>query len=280
MENFFKKTQGRCFGTFNLKGEQLALSFKHALETGYNFFDTAQWYENEFDLGEAIKKTGINRSDIMITTKVHPDNYKEELFINSVHKSLKDLKTDYVDVLLLHWPDKSGDNSLSLDLLQKTHDQGLAKYIGVSNYNIAMLNEAINKLTVKPITNQIEFHPLIDQSKILNFAKSKNIDLFAYCSIARGKILEISTLNNIAIRHKISIPQVAQHWAYQKGVIVNSMSTKPNNINDNFNILNFELSTEEMDQISNLNSENYRIVTREKMDDKDPPMGNCVPDWD
>ena len=79
MENFFKKTQGRCFGTFNLKGEQLALSFKHALDTGYNFFDTAQWYENEFDLGEAIKKTGINRSDILITTKVHPDNYKEEL---------------------------------------------------------------------------------------------------------------------------------------------------------------------------------------------------------
>ena len=280
MENFFKKTQGRCFGTFNLKGEQLAFSFKNALDTGYNFFDTAQWYENEFDLGEAIKKTGINRSDIMITTKVHPDNYKEELFINSVHKSLKDLKTDYVDVLLLHWPDKSGDNSLSLDLLQKTHDKGLAKYIGVSNYNIAMLNEAINKLTVKPITNQIEFHPLIDQSKILNFAKSKNIDLFAYCSIARGKILEISTLNNIAIRHKISIPQVAQHWAYQKGVIVNSMSTKPDNINDNFNILNFELSIEEMSQISNLNSENHRIVTREKMDDKEPPMGNCVPDWD
>ena len=93
-----------------------------------------------------------------------------------------------------------------------------------------MLTEAISKLKVKPITNQIEFHPLIDQSKILNFAKSKNIDLFAYCSIARGKILEISTLNNIAIRHKISIPQVAQHWAYQKGVIVNSMSTKPKHL--------------------------------------------------
>ena len=143
-----------------------------------------------------------------------------------------------------------------------------------------MLTEAINKLTVKPITNQIEFHPLIDQSKILNFAKSNNIDLSAYCSIARGKILEISTLNNIAIKHNISIAQVAQHWAYRKGVIVNSMSTNLNNINDNFNILNFELSSEEMEQISNLNSENYRIVTKEKMDDKDPPMGACVPVWD
>ena len=93
--------------------------------------------------------------------------------------------------------------------------------------------------------------------------------------------MEISTLNNIAIRHKISIPQVAQHWAYQKGVIVNSMSTKPDNINDNFNILKLELYYSARKKISELyNSENYRIVTREKMDDKDPPMGNCVPDWD
>ena len=90
----------------------------------------------------------------------------------------------------------------------------------------------------------------------------------------------MEVLNKIAIKHKITTAQVAQHWAYRKGVVVNSMSTKLNNINDNFNILNFELSTEEMDQISTLNSENHRIVTREIMDDKDPPMGNCVPDWD
>ena len=98
--------------------------------------------------------------------------------------------------------------------------------------------------------------------------------------MARGKILENITLNKIAVRHKISIPQVAQHWSYQKGVIVNTMSTKLENIKDNFNILNFELSIEEMNEISNLKSENYRIGTRENMANKEPPMGNCVPYWD
>ena len=263
-----------------MKGEELFHSFKYAIESGYNFFDTAQWYKNEFDLGEVIKKTSIDRSKILITTKVHPNNYKEDLFIPSVIKSLKDLQTDYVDVLLLHWPDKTGDNSLSLELLQSAYDKGMANHIGVSNYNVAMLNEAIKKLKVMPITNQIEFHPLIDQSKLLNFAKSVNIDLFAYCSLARGKIFEIDILNKIAIKYNSSIAQISQNWAYRHGVIVNSMSSRSNNIKDNFDIFNFKLTDEEMNQITKLNSINYRIVTKEVMDDKTPPMGKCVPDWD
>ena len=125
MNNFYSQSQGRSFGTFKLIGEDLLNAFKLAFDVGYRFFDTAQWYDNEADLGNALKKLGISRSEISIITKVHPNNYFKDLFIPSVHESLKKLDTDYVDLLLLHWPAKSGDNTDSLSFLLEAYDQGL-----------------------------------------------------------------------------------------------------------------------------------------------------------
>ena len=158
-------------GTWDLRGKEGENVIQGALDVGYRHIDTAQMYVNESDLGQSIKKLGIPRSKIFITTKVHPHNYTNNLFISSVEQSLKFLETDYIDVLLLHWTDKNGDNSLSLELLEKTHKMGLAHNIGISNYNIKMMKDAVSQLKIKPITNQVEFHPLVNQSKLLVEAK-------------------------------------------------------------------------------------------------------------
>ena len=281
MNNFYSQSQGRSFGTFKLVGEDLLNAFKLAFDVGYRFFDTAQWYDNEADIGNALKKLGISRSEISIITKVHPNNYFKDLFIPSVHESLKKLDTDYVDLLLLHWPAKSGDNTDSLSFLQEAYDQGLTEHIGLSNYNIQMLKEAVNKLNIMPVTNQVEFHPLLDQSRLLSFANSINLNLSSYCSVVRGKILEFEELNSLATKYNCTTPQIALRWALQKGVAINTMSSKYENIKSNFNILHIDISGEDMEIINKLSIKtNYRLVTKELFIEEKNPMIGCVPEWD
>ena len=281
MKNFYSQSQGRCFGTFKLIGEDLLNSFKSAFDVGYRFFDTAQLYDNEADLGQAIKKLGISRSEIFIITKVHPNHYFKDLFIPSVHESLKKLDTDYVDLLLLHWPAKSRDNSDSLAFLQEAHEQGLASHIGLSNYNIAMIKDAIKKLSIMPVTNQVEFHPLLDQSRLLSFANSVNLNLSSYCSVARGKIFEFEELNILAKKYNCTTAQISLSWALQKGVAINTMSSKYENIKNNYNILDINISNEDMNSIDTLSKKiNYRIVTKELFIEQENPMIDCVPEWD
>ena len=281
MKNFYSQSQGRCFGTFKLIGDDLLNAFKSAYDVGYRFFDTAQWYDNEADLGQAIKKLGISRSEIFIITKVHPNHYFKDLFIPSVHESLKKLNTDYIDLLLLHWPAKSKNNSDSLAFLQEAHDQGLASHIGLSNYNIAMIKDAIKKLSIMPVTNQVEFHPLLDQSRLLSFANSVNLNLSSYCSVARGKIFEFEELNSLAKKYNCSTAQIALRWILQKGVAINTMSSKYDNINSNFNILHFDISSEDMKIIDTFSKKiNYRIVTKDHFIENEIPIVECVPEWD
>ena len=277
MNIYFKESHGRCLGTYPLKGQQLFEVIKTAYNVGYRFFDTAQMYENESDLGQSIKKLGIPRSKIFITTKVHPHNYTNNLFISSVEQSLKFLETDYIDVLLLHWPDKNGDNSLSLELLEKTHKMGLAHHIGISNYNIKMMKDAVSQLKIKPITNQVEFHPLVNQSKLLVEAKKLGITLSAYCSVVRGQILDFPELHNLAKKNNKTVGQVVLRWIFQKGVISNTMSTNPENIKNNFEIMDFTLDENDMLTIENLNINDIRIVSKEIMP---TDLRGCVPKWD
>ena len=281
MSNFLSDGKGRCFGTFKLQGNDLIQSFKYAFDIGYRIFDTAQWYDNEDVLGKAIKEMGISRSEIFITTKVHPNHYSKNLFMPSVYESLKKLNTDYVDLLLLHWPDKSGDNTDSLNFLQEAYQNGLAKNIGLSNYTISMIKDAIKKLSVMPATNQIEFHPLLDQSKIFSFANSINLNLSSYCSVARGKIFEYEELNTLAKKYNCTTAQISLSWALQKGVAINTMSSKYENIKNNFNILDIYISNEDMNSIDALSKKiNYRIVTKELFIEQENPMIDCVPEWD
>ena len=154
MNIYFQKTHQRAFGTYPLQGDELKKALTTALDVGYRAIDTAQMYGNEVEVGEALAASGIPREELCLTTKVHPDNFSEDRFMESVEKSLKDLQTDYVDVLLLHWPPIGGDIAPSLKLLEEAHKRGYTRHIGVSNYTAQMMRDAKSIVSVPLVTNQ------------------------------------------------------------------------------------------------------------------------------
>ncbi|EET48406.1 aldo/keto reductase [Thalassobium sp. R2A62] len=269
---FQQRTFQRGFGTFPLAGSEARKAIATAVEVGYRAFDTAQWYGNEVETGLAIAEAGIPLSDFLITTKVHPERMNAKSFIPSVRQSLSNLGVDCVDVLLLHWPPIDGDVVPSLKLLLEAKELGLARHIGVSNYTVAMLKTAIDVLGEPPVTNQVEFHPLLDQSRLLNGASDLGVPVSSYCSVARGRVFEFPEISEIGVKYGKLAAQVVLKWILQKGVSLNTMSTKSKNIRANFDIMNFELSNVDVARIDALNATNYRIVG--KTDNA------FVPEWD
>lgn len=265
MSIYFTKTFQRSFGTFPLRGKELAAALKTAVHVGYRSIDTAQMYENELDVGEAIADLDVPRADLAITTKVHPDNFAEDRFMASVEQSLRDLKIDHVDVLLLHWPPLDGDIRPSLKLLQKARSQGLAHHIGVSNYTAQMMRDAVSICDEPLATNQVEFHPLLDQTILLKAAGETGIPLSSYCSVARGEVFKHPLFAEIGASYGKSAGQVVLGWILQQGVSINTMSTRPDNIRANFDIMDFVLSCVDMARISRLTATNFRIVGSDKV---------------
>jgi 2,5-diketo-D-gluconate reductase B len=259
----YQKTHQRAFGTYPLKGEVLAQAIAAAAEVGYRAYDTAQMYGNEADTGAALKATGLKRTDLCITTKVHPDNFSEAKFLDSVEKSLKDLKIDKVDILLLHWPPVGGDIAPSLRLLAQALLRGLTDNIGVSNYTVKMMKDAVKIVDAPIVTNQVEFHPLLDQSVLMKGAEEAGIPLSSYSSVARGEVFKHPVFAEIGTGYGKSAAQVVLRWILQKGVSLNTMSTNPANIRANFEIMDFTLSHVDMARIDAMTQTGYRIVTRD-----------------
>ena len=272
MSVYYQRNYQRAFGTFPLRNDDLRAAVATALDVGYRAFDTAQMYQNESTLGEVLQASGIQRDELLITTKVQNANFDDSLFLKSVEESLRKLRVDSVDVLLLHWPPMGGDVVPSLKLLQKAHDLKLTRNIGVSNYNLRMLKQATRILDVPISTNQVEYHPLLSQGKLLAGATELGIPLSSYCSLARGKILEYPILADIGKRYGKTAGQVALQWILQRGVSTNVMSTNPENIRNNFDVLDFVLSSVDLARIDKLNRENCRIV--------DKHLVPWAPDWD
>lgn len=272
MNIYFQKDFQRGFGTYPLKGDNLRSAINAAVDAGYRAFDTAQMYGNEADTGAALAACGIPRTALCITTKVHPDNYSKEKFLPSVEASLKALQVDRVDALLLHWPPTDGDVALSLRLLQSARDKGLADNIGVSNYTARMMHVARTVMDEPLVTNQVEFHPLINQQKLLAAAAETGIPLSSYASIARGEVFNHGLFAEIGKTYGKSAAQIVLRWILQKGVPLNTMSTKPENIRANFDIMDFTLSSIDMQRIDALNATGYRIIK--------PGQLPWVPEWD
>lgn len=249
----------RTFGTYPLEGENLKHAVLMAAEVGYRAFDTAQWYGNEAALGAVLPDLGIDRDDLLITTKVHPENMGPDKFIASVEQSLRDLKVDSVGVLLLHWPPNDNPVEPSLTLLQEAHRKGYARHIGVSNYTTKQMHDAVQHLDVSLAINQVEFHPLLDQRRLLAAASETDIPLASYCSVARGEVFKYPVFGEIGKSYGKNAAQVALRWILQQGVSLNTMSTKRANIEANFDLMNFALSSEEMAEITKLTAANYRI---------------------
>jgi 2,5-diketo-D-gluconate reductase B len=268
----FRNHHERAFGTYPLNGAVLRRAIEAAVDVGYRAFDTAQMYGNEDETGAALAACGIPRRDLCITTKVHPDNFPESRFMASVEASLKALRTNAVDILLLHWPPVGGDIAPSLALLRKALDAGLTRHIGVSNYTARMMRDARAFVDAPLVTNQVEFHPLLDQSKLLAAASETGIPLSSYSSVARGEVFRYPVFAEIGDGYGKSAGQVVLRWILQKGVSVNTMSTKPENIRANFDVMDFTLSSIDMARIDAMTATGYRIVGKD--------LVPWAPDWD
>ncbi|HOO50182.1 MAG TPA: aldo/keto reductase, partial [Alphaproteobacteria bacterium] len=251
-------------GTWKLQGLFCTQSVSKALEIGYRHIDTAQIYENESEVGQAIAESGIRRSEIFLTTKIWIDNVATGAAQKSVEESLRKLKTDYVDLLLLHWPVKSIPLHKQIRALQTIQDWGMTKMIGVSNYPTALLQKIIDDTDAEIVCNQVEYHPFLNQKPVLDFTQRHNMFVTAYCPLARGLVRSNPTLLNIAGHHGKSAGQVALRWLIQQdNVVAIPKAENPLHIDDNYHIFDFELSKEEMAEISALAHPEGRIVNPE-----------------
>ena len=261
MSIFYKGVNQRGFGTWPLKGAEAQAAVESALDVGYRAIDTAQMYENEAEVGAAIAASGLPRDQVCITTKVHPDNFGADRFLASVEESSARLGS-FPDVLLLHWPPVGGDVAPSLRLLQQALDRGMAGSIGISNYTVAMMERAANLLDAPIAANQVELHPLVNQSTLIAAASRLGIPLSSYCSIAKGRVMEQPALVEIGAFHGKTAAQVSLRWLLQKGLNPIAMSTKRKNQEANFDVMDFVLSNVEMARIDALAARlNSRIVT-------------------
>jgi 2,5-diketo-D-gluconate reductase B len=229
-------------------------------------------YGNEADLGEAIRLANVAPRDLLLTTKVHPENYGEDRFLASVEASLAALGVPQVNLLLLHWPDPSGDNNSTLRLLREAKRRGLASEIGVSNFTSSMMKDAQSLLDGEIAVNQVEFHPLLDQSVLLDASNECGVPLSSFCSVARGEVFRYPEFGRIGETYGKTAAQVALRWILQKGVAINTMSTKPENMRSNFGVMDFTLTSIDMHRIDALNKVNFRCV-----DNKKVPW---APEWD
>ncbi|MES2945101.1 MAG: 2,5-didehydrogluconate reductase DkgB [Pseudomonadota bacterium] len=242
-------------GTFRLKDQVVIDSVSNALELGYRAIDTAQIYGNEAEVGQAIAASGVPRDELFITTKIWKDSYAASKVIPSLKESLVKLRTDHVDLTLIHWPSPGAVVPLAdtLGALMEARAQGLTAKIGVSNFNIALLQQAIEAVGAENIaTNQIELSPYLQNRKVLEFAQSQGIHITSYMTLAYGKVLQDPILLQIAQRHDATSAQVALAWAMQLGYAVIPSSTKRANLESNFKAQQLVLTDADMADIVKL----------------------------
>jgi diketogulonate reductase-like aldo/keto reductase len=231
-----------------------------ALHAGYRHIDTAWKYGTERAVGEAMRASGVPRGDIFLTTKVSHEYLRADAFARSVDESLAALKVDTVDLLLVHWPNPEIPLAETMPALAKAKQRGLARHIGVANFNIALLDQAI-KLCPEPLVAlQAEYHPYLDQSKLLAAVRRRGMVFTAYCPLGRGRLFSDPVLADIAKARGKSIAQIALRWLMQQNVAAIPRSSNPARIADNFKVFDFALSDDEMQRISALKRPNGRIA--------------------
>lgn len=239
-------------GTYKVKDyRDLDLSVKTALEIGYRHIDTASFYENEEALGKIIKESNVNRDDLFLATKLWNTDHGYEKTINAFNSSLKKLKTDYVDLYLIHWPNPNHKETWRA--MEKLYRDGYIKAIGVSNYKVHHIKELTNNFEITPAVNQIEFHPELVQSELMDFCKNEKIQVEAWSPLMRGKIFGIELFKELSKKYNKSISQIVLRWDIQMGTSTIPKSIKPERIKENSEIFDFVISDEDMKKISSLN---------------------------
>jgi diketogulonate reductase-like aldo/keto reductase len=228
----------------------------YALEAGYTHFDDAQIYGNEQYLGEAITDHGADRAELFITTKIWTDNMDADTVASSFAESLKKLRTDYVDLLLLHFPVTETRDEAWLEL-EKIYDSGAAKAIGVSNYTVTHLEELLRTCKIKPAVNQVELSVVLQQPELVEYCSDNDIIIEAYTPLAEGHFFDDPTLKAIAAKHNKSVPQIMLRWCIDYGVVCLTKSANKERIEQNINIFDFELDDDDMAKLQSLD-QNHR----------------------
>jgi diketogulonate reductase-like aldo/keto reductase len=257
------------FGTMTLKEDLCVELVEAALHLGYRHLDTAQMYGNEREVGSGLRGSGLKREEVFLTTKVWFTRLAAGDFERSVDESLEKLGLPWVDLLMIHWPNAQIPLADSIAALCKVKRAGLAKNIGVANFNVAMLDEAV-KLADEPLAAlQIETHPYLDQTKIIAAARRHGLAVVGYCPLARGKVPGDETLQHIGRAHGKSPAQIALRFLEQESIIPIPRTSKRERLAENLGSLEFKLSENEMAEIGKLKRSDARIVS--------PPQ---APKWD
>lgn len=260
------------FGTWELEGAEAERMVETALELGYRHVDTAEMYGNETAVGRALRASDVAREEVFLTTKIWPDHYASDAFMPAVRASLDRLSTDYVDLLLPHWPSfESASLRETMENLNAARAEGLTRHIGVSNFTVALLEQALDASEGPLVVDQVEYHPYLDQTAVLGAVRRHGMALTAYSPLAKGRAPRDETLRAIGERHGASAAQVALRWHLQQdGVVAIPRTSSAKHCLENLRALELELDEGEMEAISDLAVPGGRLIS---------PAG-LAPDWD
>ncbi len=257
-------------GTWPLTGETCRSVVRAALETGWRHIDTAARYDNERDVGAAIRAADVPRGEIFVTTKVWYDRLDPEDMLRSLEESLDRLGTDYVDLFLIHWPNPKVPLAEQVAGLVEARNRGWTRAIGVSNFPAALVEQAQDLAEGTLVANEVEYHPMLSQKRVLAACEAHDMALIAYAPIAKGTVRERPELQDIARRHGRTEVQVALRWLIQQDrVIAIPNTSKPERLKENAAIFDFELTEDEMATISAIGSPAGRRVRT-----------SWAPEWD
>jgi len=240
-------------GTWALRGKECTAAVLSALDIGYRHLDTAQMYANEESIGDALRQTDVSRDEIFITTKVKPPGLRYGDVLASVRSSLKKLKTGFVDLLLIHWPEPGVPVSETEKAMNELQSEGRVRHIGVSNFSITEIREAMEVSQTPVLTSQVHYDPFRDQNAMVEFCQENGVMLTAYSPLAKGRAADSSFLREIGEKYGKSAVQVTLRWLIQqKNVAAIPKSGNPRHQKENLDIFDFHLTREEMEKIFGL----------------------------
>jgi 2,5-diketo-D-gluconate reductase B len=247
-------------GTWELRGRACARLVEQALRLGYRHIDTAQIYENEREVGDGLRASGVKRDDVFVTTKVWTTHFAPHDLERSTKESLTKLRLSEVDLLLLHWPNPQVPLSETLGALARVKQLGMTRHIGVSNFTVALIEQAVAACPEPLVCDQVEFHPYLDQTKVRDACAHNGMAVVAYSPIAKGRIKTDPILAGIGRAHRKSPAQICLRWLVQQNVSAIPRTSKIERLSENVDIFDFELTDEDMLQIAQLHSAGGRLT--------------------
>lgn len=247
-------------GTWELRGRVCARLVDQALQLGYRHIDTAQVYANEREVGEGLRASGIPRDEIFLTTKVWTDHFAPRDLERSVKESLARLRQTCVDLVLLHWPNPRVPLRPTLEALARVREAGLTRHIGLSNFTVALIDEAVAACPAPLVCDQVEYHPFLSQAKVIEACRRHGLALVAYSPIAKGKVKGDETLARIGEAHGKTPAQVCLRWLIQQNVSAIPRTSRVERLSENLDIFDFELDDSEMQAIFALGSPRGRLT--------------------